>query len=460
MKKLAICLTIVHLLAVSHISWAAFLESPSDGGNLSGVGFISGWKCDATNITVTINDGEHLSVAMHQEREDLIGTCGSAPHGFIKQVNWAWPHISDGEHVIVAYDEGVEFDRAEFTVGTLGEEFPTGLKRQIKIDGFPSPNESTVLEWNESTQHFEVLPPGREPGNNYDYDYWGQFNVKDLHHIALEDELLYEEVPDVENCEAGSLSEYAKNRALEAVNQIRSLHGLPSLVYDPSYDNQLQEASLIMEANGFLTHHPPPSSKCYTEEGDRGAASNLSAGPVNRNPAAIVMSLVNDALNSGNRAGVGHRRNILRLFGVSMAFGKVGHYSALKTIGRYSMENLQINADFVAFPYGTYPSYLVMRNPPWSFTVFLDTDLVNNQGDFFRNASVTVKQASDGEELSVSNIYTRDSTGHGLSNFMSWQVEGWDYDTLYEVDIKNVILKDGSTRDYSYSTFIKKEHID
>ena len=58
---------------------------------------------------------------------------------------------------VIAYDEGVEFDRAEFTVGTLGEEFPKHLERRITVDGFPSLNEKTVLEWNESTPNILKL---------------------------------------------------------------------------------------------------------------------------------------------------------------------------------------------------------------------------------------------------------------------------------------------------------------
>ena len=60
-----------------------------------------------------------------------------------------------------------------------------------------------------------------------------------------EEDLLYAEVPDVDNCQAGKLTELAKNRALEAVNQIRSLHGLAPLKYSAFYDNQMQESSLI-----------------------------------------------------------------------------------------------------------------------------------------------------------------------------------------------------------------------
>ena len=459
MKAVIIWLGMVGLLVITNISWAAFLESPSDGGNLSGVGFISGWKCNATNITVTINDGEHLSVAMHQEREDLIGTCGSAPHGFIKQVNWAWPHISDGEHVIVAYDEGVEFDRSEFTVGTLGEEFPKGLKRQIKIEGFPSLNESTVLEWNESTQHFEVVT--LEPSslaNEYDEDFWNEFNRTYLAGALWNTGRLYAEIPNLSNCQAGRLTEAAKNRALETANQIRALHGLSPFKYIAFYDSQMQEASLIQEANPSATHAPPPSYKCYTEEGREGSAtSNISLSSVNLDPGAHIMHLVNDANPADLPPAVGHRRWTLNPFVTNFSYGQVGRYGTQKVIefaSKYD-QTLQINVNFVAFPYETYPFNLLIEDPPWSFSIIVDKkNLQNNEGDFFRNANITVTRVSDEAQLPIYNRYT-DTIGYGLPNFISWQVNGWKQNTLYEVEITNVILNDGSTRDYSYSVLIQ-----
>ena len=124
MKKTVICLALVSLLASVAVPLAAVLESPAEEATLSGIGFISGWKCNASNITVTIDDGEHLPVAMHQDRADLLieKTCGDTiRHGFIRQINWGY--VGDGGHVVVAYDNGMEFDRATFTVGSTGRSF-------------------------------------------------------------------------------------------------------------------------------------------------------------------------------------------------------------------------------------------------------------------------------------------------------------------------------------------------
>ncbi len=135
--------------------WAATLESPANGAVLSGLGFISGWKCDAGQITVTINGGGHIPVAMAQPRGDIRHIYGTLHHGFITQWNWAL--LGDGVHTLTAYDDGIEFAHATFTVRTTGEEFLKGASGQCYAIDFPSPGEHALLEWEESTQHFEIV---------------------------------------------------------------------------------------------------------------------------------------------------------------------------------------------------------------------------------------------------------------------------------------------------------------
>ena len=130
------------------------LESPAHGGLLSGIGFISGWKCDAGTITVTIDGGGHIPAATGQPRADVRHICGTVHHGFITQMNWAL--LGDGEHTITAYDDGVKFASAIFTVVTTGEEFLSGVEAQCTIPDFPAPGEEAHFIWNESTQHLEL----------------------------------------------------------------------------------------------------------------------------------------------------------------------------------------------------------------------------------------------------------------------------------------------------------------
>ena len=471
MKKTVIGLVLASLLASTAVPLAAVLESPAEEATLSGIGFISGWKCNASNITVTIDDGEHLPVAMHQDRADLLieKTCGDTiRHGFIRQINWGY--VGDGGHVVVAYDNRVEFDRAMFTVGSTGEEFLKDVRRRSIIENFPTIGEDTLLEWNESTQHFEILTVFESPVRAvYDEEWWRQYNEDIVTGTYKSKEFFYVEEPDVGACEAGELAVGVKNRALEAANQIRGLHGLSAVRYSSRYDQQVQEAALIQAANQFLNHRPAPSVKCYSPAGAEGSrTSNLQAGGrttalgVDRDPALHMVWWTNDKRNRSNVAAAGHRRGVLDPFAVDFAYGQVEGYAAQKVFGFDDGPGHapQIKVDFVAFPFEVYPFNLVLGDPPWSFSVIEDKDeLRGNKYDYFREATITVIRTEDETELVITDRYT-DSKNFNLPNFLSWRVQGWDYDTLYEVEIGNVAMQSGETRSFSYPVLIDRESID
>ena len=431
---------------------------------MSGLGFISGWKCDAGNITVVIDEnGEHLSVAMHQERADLRLVCGGTiRHGFIKQFNWAL--LGDGEHVAVVYDDGVEFARSTFTVGTTGEEFLTDVSHRTVLDGFPSPGERAVLQWNESTQHFEIVAVwGVGMDGAYDRSYWRRYIKDQVTGAYTTDEELYAEVPDVETCFAGRLSQAAKNRALEAANQIRALHGLPAVTWSTVYSRQVQEAALIQAAAGYPGHRVDPNAECYTAEGAEGSwTSSLFGGAGNRDPADHMVGWANDFNSRSFVESVGHRRALLDPFEFYFVYGQVYGYAAHKTFGfdREPRRTVQPEVDFVAFPYEIYPAPLVEGDPPWSFSVIEHTDEPRkNRFDYFQEATITVTRVEDGTELPITDRYAA-TLGGGLPNVLTWKVTHWQYDTLYEVEIGNVAMQSGDTRNFSYEVFIERDELE
>ncbi len=153
---LRLCLGLF-LLAPS-LAHAESLDVPSNGDKLSGIGIIHGWKCEAEgDITVRFNDGDPIPATYGSPRGDTSPACGDddGNNGFYTFFNWAI--LGDGEHTAVAYDNGVEFARSTFTVMTTGEEFLVGASARVEVEDFPSPGETTVLEWNQSTQHFEIV---------------------------------------------------------------------------------------------------------------------------------------------------------------------------------------------------------------------------------------------------------------------------------------------------------------
>lgn len=140
------------------------LEIPGDGGKLSGIGLIAGWKCEAGTLTVRLDGREPLPLTSGQRRDDTRAVCSTPHTGFHTAINWAL--LGDGAHTAVVYDDGVEFARSTFAVATTGEEFVTGASARVRVPDFPAPGESTRFAWNESTQHLEMVqaPQGEKPG--------------------------------------------------------------------------------------------------------------------------------------------------------------------------------------------------------------------------------------------------------------------------------------------------------
>ncbi len=147
---------VVLLPSLAH---AATLGVPGNGTKLSGVGVISGWKCEAEgDLTIVFNDdGNHIPLLYGTRRTDVLnaGACDSADVGFV--AIWNWGNLSDGEHTAVAYDNGVPFAESTFTVTTPGTGFLEGVSKQVTVEDFPHPGDTTVLEWNQGTQHFEIV---------------------------------------------------------------------------------------------------------------------------------------------------------------------------------------------------------------------------------------------------------------------------------------------------------------
>ena len=153
--------SVLGLLLFSGVAQAAILENPGSNQLYSGIGVISGWKCRVNGpLTVRFNDGHSIPLVYGSERTDVRdhGACASANVGFTAL--WNWANLGDGHHTAVVYDNGVEFARSTFQVGTTGEEFLRGANARVWVEDFPAPGERTRFVWNQNTQHLELAEVG------------------------------------------------------------------------------------------------------------------------------------------------------------------------------------------------------------------------------------------------------------------------------------------------------------
>ena len=143
-------LTLSIFLGVS-VGHTATLELPGSGSTQSGIGVISGWKCDANGqLTVRFNRGPSLPLIYGSERGDTRSVCGDSDNGFV--AIWNWGVLGDGRHTAVVYDNGAEFGRATFTVVTPGVDFLRGVSGSGTAT--LSNGQRVTLQWSEGSQSF------------------------------------------------------------------------------------------------------------------------------------------------------------------------------------------------------------------------------------------------------------------------------------------------------------------
>ncbi|SFP50564.1 CAP domain-containing protein [Sphingomonas rubra] len=269
---------------------------------------------------------------------------------------------------------------------------------------------------------------------------------------------LYDVVPDVANCRAGTLKASVKADLLARLNAIRALHRLPAVTYSDADDQAEAESSLMMVANNQLSHTPPTTWKCYTAAGAGGAgSSNLFS---NFSSAARITYTEDDYLagwlREGGSASIGHRRWMLDPFLGKASYGRVtqlgsggvSEAASLRVVGFTGGTAVPTGLPgFVAYPYGDYPVRYFGAGDYLSFSVVASTSgRGGNAGVDFSRATITVTGPNG--SLAVSN-QTSDTAGYGLPNNVQWKVAGLQAGVSYTVTIGEV--SGAAQRQYSYT---------
>lgn len=128
-------------------------------------------------------------------------------------------------------------------------------------------------------------------------------------------------------CDPGTLSSDARESALRLVNLYRFVGGLPPVTEGENLEAGVQACSLMMQANGSLSHSPPSSWSCYSSEGAATAGvSNIASGPA-------VMAIDMYMADFGNETTMGHRRWLLSNSLGPIGIGGTSGFSCLQVIG-------------------------------------------------------------------------------------------------------------------------------
>lgn len=128
---------------------------------------------------------------------------------------------------------------------------------------------------------------------------------------------------DVKTCGQGDLDKEGRERALRILNLYRYLADLPEVTLDPELNAKTQRCAELMGANNDISHYPPKTWKCWTEDGAEAAVeSNLSTAPA-------ILAVDRYMVDEGavNKPKLGHRRWIL-----GKTLGPVGIGSTTDTL--------------------------------------------------------------------------------------------------------------------------------
>jgi hypothetical protein len=142
------------------------LEIPASDSTVSGVSLVSGWRCDAGEITATFDQGDPIPVAYGTSRRDTLSICGDENNAYALQ--WNFGLLGDGPHTLELRDNGEIFATRNFYVSGLGTPFYRGAQGSYALSDFPTLGDTIVVEWSEANQSFQTV--AYQPGNRADPD--------------------------------------------------------------------------------------------------------------------------------------------------------------------------------------------------------------------------------------------------------------------------------------------------
>ena len=130
-----------------------YLENPGPNSFQSGIGVLSGWACEGTEVIIELN-GQPQPAAYGTERLDTLAACGDTANGFGLLFNWNL--LGEGEHEVVAFVDSEELGRTTVRVTTLGAEFVRDVEGECTVEDFPMLGETVTLEWQQNSQNFVI----------------------------------------------------------------------------------------------------------------------------------------------------------------------------------------------------------------------------------------------------------------------------------------------------------------
>jgi uncharacterized protein YkwD len=216
---------------------------------------------------------------------------------------------------------------------------------------------------------------------------------------------------DVASCNAGDITQDARDNALRALNMYRALAGLKPLTNSVEGNRLAQGCALMMKANNMLSHMPPTTWTCYTAEGAKTAGSSSISGQ------ASVGSVEGYMIDPGNPTTIGHRRWILSNWLTEVGFGSTDMFSCQYQPAAFSAAGGKAWAAWP--PAGQVP----VQSFGAKYTGNIDQTGWTVQSDTINLSKATVTVTSGGADKPVT--VTQVGSGYGSMYAFRFNPMGW-----------------------------------
>jgi len=272
---------------------------------------------------------------------------------------------------------------------------------------------------------------------------------------------LYSTKPQIYSCDRGVPSPSARAVALARVNRIRALSGLPAVIYDPESDGETEDAALMMAANAELNHEPPVNWHCWTEDGFNGAgASNLHRGWSSYLIFPDPIEAIDGFLIDFDVESLGHRRWLLDPFLTQVSYGASHGKPSVPSSNKHSRAAVlkviypnpapvQLAENFVAYPYGNYPTALFDKQWYLSFSMVASKESKWSNEEVDLSSAIIKVQGPGTIEKQVHSLATSNQF-FGIPNHIQWKVSGLQDNIKYTVYIANLKYL-GNSHSFQYT---------
>lgn len=253
--------------------------------------------------------------------------------------------------------------------------------------------------------------------------------------------------------QAGHLSDKSLKNALNLVNFIRYVAGIPAdVTLNEEYTQMAQAGALLNAVNKELSHSPAKPSGCSDELYKTGW-KGCSDSNIAYNYGNIAQSLLNGWMYDGgtsNIASVGHRRWVLNPAMTQTGFGAVGAYANMYALGKGGSSI----TDYVAWPARNMPIELMNGSgTPWTLSLGTNYQMAQ-QGQ----VTVTLKDVSAGKTWTFSEkkqdgYFAVNTREYGMPNCIIFRPNSISYgkNSQFHVTVTGLKNQEGRAATISYN---------